>query len=188
MNQSKIKNLVGTGLCMALGLILPQLFHAIGAGPVFLPMHIPILLCGLCFGWEYGLICGLITPFMSSILTGMPPLFPIGVGMMFELAAYGAIAGLLYRKFNLNIYLALIGSMLVGRLVSGIASTFLFGLAGKAYGFQLFLMGAFVTGLPGIIVQLLIIPFLILALEKSNAINHPTQLKQGDDYGKLSVN
>lgn len=176
MNHSHIKNLVGTGLCMAMGLLLPQLFHAIGAGPVFLPMHIPVILCGLCFGWQYGLICGVVTPLMSSVLTGMPPIFPVGLTMMFELAAYGALAGLLYRKINLNVYVALIVSMLGGRVVSGIASTIFYGIAGKEYGFQLFLVGALVTALPGIILQIVIIPLMVIALEKSRVVVQPVRL------------
>jgi thiamine transporter ThiT len=176
MNHLKIKNLVGTALCMALGLLLPQLFHVIGAGPVFLPMHIPVLLCGFCFGWQYGLVCGVITPLLSSILTGMPPIFPVGLSMMFELGAYGALSGLLYRKFNLNIYIALIGSMLAGRIVSGLASTLFYGMAGKAYGVQIFLAGAFVTSIPGIILQIVIVPLLVIALEKSRVVLQPIKL------------
>lgn len=175
MNQTK--NLVGAGLCIALGLILPQLFHAIGAGSVFLPMHIPVLLCGLCFGWQYGLAVGMLTPLLSSLLTGMPPIFPTGVGMIFELGAYGAMAGLFYRKLNLNLYLSLIGAMLAGRVVSGIASTILYNVAGKEFGFQIFLTGTFVMALPGIILQLLVVPLLVMAMEKGKVIKHPVHLE-----------
>jgi len=177
MNHSKIKNLVGTGLCIALGLVFPQLFHVIGAGTVFLPMHIPVILCGLCFGWEFGLVCGIITPLLSSILTGMPPIFPTCAAMMFELGAYGALAGLLYRKLNLNLYLALIVSMLGGRVVSGVASTIFYGIAGKDYGFQIFLTGAFVSAFPGIILQLVVLPLLVIALEKARVIEKPIKLE-----------
>ncbi|MBS6340005.1 MAG: ECF transporter S component [Eubacterium limosum] len=177
MNHSQTKNLVGTALCIALGLILPQVFHLIGAGPVFLPMHIPVLLCGLCFGWPFGLICGVVTPLLSSVMTGMPPLFPTGTAMVFELAAYGALSGLLYRKFRQNIYLSLIAAMFGGRVVSGLASAIFYGVAGKAYGLQIFLTGAFVTGLPGIILQILIVPVLVIVLEKSRVISSPGLMK-----------
>lgn len=176
MDHSKTKNLVGAALCLALGLLLPQFFHLIGAGSVFLPMHIPVILCGICFGWQYGLVCGVITPLLSSILTGMPPIFPVGASMMFELAAYGALSGLLYRRINLNVYVALIAAMLGGRLVSGIMSAVFYGMAGKAYGFQLFLTGAFVTAIPGIILQLVAIPVLVMALEKARVIEKPVKL------------
>ncbi|MGI6110129.1 MAG: ECF transporter S component [Eubacteriaceae bacterium] len=177
MQQSKTKNLVGTGLCLAMGVILPQLFHMVGAGTVFLPMHIPVLICGLCFGWQYGLVCGLITPLVSSVLTGMPPLFPTGTAMMFELGAYGAVSGLLYRSLRKNLYLSLVLSMLAGRAVSGIANTVFFGIAGKAYGFQAFLTASFVTGLPGIILQLVFVPLIVYALEKSRVVQFPRSLK-----------
>ncbi|VUZ25830.1 Uncharacterised protein [Acetobacterium wieringae] len=103
-------------------------------------------------------------------------IFPVGLTMMFELAAYGALTGLLYRKFNLNIYIALIGSMLAGRIVSGLASTLFYGMAGKEYGLQLFLTGAFVTSIPGIILQIIIIPLLVIALEKGRVVTQPIKL------------
>lgn len=173
MKNSKTKNLVGAGLCIAIGLILPQLFHMVGAGPVFLPMHIPVLLCGLCFGWQYGLAVGVVTPLLSSLFTGMPPIFPTAVAMMFELGAYGALTGLIYRYLRQNIYIALIGGMLGGRVVSGFASALFYGLAGKEYGLQLFLTGAFVTAIPGIILQIIVVPLLVFALEKSGVIERP---------------
>lgn len=174
MNHSQTKNLVGTALCIALGLILLQVFHLIGAGPVFLPMHIPVLLCGLCFGWPLGLVCGAVTPLLSSVMTGMPPLFPTGTAMVFELSAYGALSGLMYRNLRQNIYISLIAAMVGGRVVSGLASAVFYGVAGKAYGFQIFLTGAFVTGLPGIILQILIVPLLVIGLEKAMVISKPT--------------
>ena len=96
--------------------------------------------------------------------------------MMFELAAYGALSGLLYRRFNLNVYVGLIGAMLGGRVVSGIMSAVFYGIAGKAYGFQIFLTGAFVTAIPGIILQIIAIPLLVMALEKARVIEKPMKL------------
>lgn len=173
MFQLTTKNLVGTAMCIALGIILPQVFHLVGAGSVFLPMHIPILLCGLCFGMPCGLICGLITPLLSSLFTGMPPIYPIGITMCFELATYGAVSGLIYRLKNQNIYIALIGAMLVGRLVSGAVSAVLYNIAGNPYGLQTFLTASFVTGLPGIVIQIIIVPLMVIALEKGGLISNP---------------
>ena len=96
MKNQKTKTLVLAALFLALGVVFPQLFHAIGAGPVFLPMHIPVLLCGLICGWQYGGICGLIVPLLSSLLAGMPPLWPTCPSMMLELCAYGLLTGLLH--------------------------------------------------------------------------------------------
>lgn len=138
MKQSHTKNLVLTAFCIALCIVLPMAFHAIGAGATFLPMHIPVLLCGLLCGWPFGAACGLIGPLLSSLLTGMPPAFPTLPAMMLELCAYGVLTGLFYRKLRGNLYLSLIGAMLGGRAVSGIANAVLLGIAGKPYGFTVF--------------------------------------------------
>lgn len=173
MNQ-KTKDLVSAALCVALGLIVPQVFHLIpfvGAVPnlggVFLPMHIPVLLCGFLCGWKYGAACGAIVPLLSSVVTGMPVLWPQGVSMVFELAAYGLVTGLLYRTLGKGLYPSLIAAMIAGRLVSGVAKALFFGMAGKPFGMAAFLSGAFTTAIPGIILQLALLPALVLALEKS---------------------
>lgn len=173
MNQ-KTKDLVSAALCVALGLIVPQVFHLIpfvGAVPnlggVFLPMHIPVLLCGFLCGWRYGAACGAIVPLLSSVVTGMPVLWPQGVSMVFELAVYGLVTGLLYRGMNKNVYLSLITAMIAGRAVSGIAKAVLFGMAGKPFGMAAFLSGAFTMAVPGIILQLVLVPVLVVALEKA---------------------
>lgn len=170
MKKSTTVSLTGTALCMALGIIFPIFFHLLGAGAAFLPMHIPVLLCGLLFGWEYGAVCGFLVPLLSALLTGMPPLFPTAPAMMLELCAYGILTGLLYRKMRWNIYPALIGAMLGGRAVSGLANAVFMGMAGKPYGFSAFLSAAFAVALPGIAIQIIAIPLIILSLEKANVI------------------
>lgn len=167
------KNLVTTGLFIGIGLILPSFFHMFGAGAVFLPLHIPVLICGLVCGMPYGAACGLILPLLSSLITGMPPIFPTAVAMALELCTYGFATGLLFRRLRLNIYVALVGSMLAGRAVSGIANAVLLGLAGKEYGLQAFLTTAFVTGLPGIILQVVFVPLIVLALIRLNVVQNP---------------
>ena len=171
MKKTMTMNLTGTALCMALGLVLPVLFHLFGAGSVFLPMHIPVLLCGLLFGWQWGAVCGFFVPLISSLLTGMPPIFPTAPAMMLELCAYGILTGVFYRKLRWNIYPALICSMLGGRVVSGIANAIFYGMADKSYGFAAFLSGAFVQAVPGILIQIVVIPILILALERARIIS-----------------
>lgn len=171
MKKTITVNLTGTALCIAFGILLPMLFHTIGAGPVFLPMHIPVLLCGLMFGWPYGAICGLIVPLLSSILTGMPPVFPTAAAMMLELCAYGALTGVFYQKLRWNVYPALICAMIGGRIISGAANAVFMNMASKPYGFAVFISGSFIDALPGIIIQIILIPFLILALEKANLIH-----------------
>ena len=176
MNQ-KTKDLVFAAMCLALGLIVPQVFHLIpfvGAVPnlggVFLPMHIPVLLCGFLCGWKYGAAVGAVVPFISSLVTGMPVLWPQGVSMIFELCAYGLFTGLLYRTLRRNVYLSPIGAMVVGRVVSGVAKAVFFGMAGTPFGMAAFISSAFTVAIPGIILQLVLVPVLVLALEKAGAI------------------
>ncbi|MEG3041536.1 MAG: ECF transporter S component, partial [Clostridium sp.] len=101
MKKSTTINMVISALFIAIGILLPQMFHSLGmSGTIFLPMHIPVLLCGLICGWRYGALVGIIIPLFSSVLTGMPPIYPVGVSMAFELAAYGAASGILSKKTN----------------------------------------------------------------------------------------
>lgn len=164
------KNLVGTALCIALGVVLPQIFHLIGAGTVFLPMHIPVLLCGFCFGPLCGLFCGVFTPFISSVITGMPPLFPTCFIMIFELATYGFVSGYCFQSKRLNIYLSLIIAMISGRIVAGALSALIYGIEGTGFGLQAFVSSYFVTALPGILLQILLIPPIVFVLRKQGII------------------
>lgn len=165
-----IRNISATGLMIALGLLLPSLFHMFGAGNVMLPMHIPVLICGLACGLPYGAVCGFLLPYISSVLTGMPPLFPVATAMSLELCAYGALTGYFFRKLNWSIYASMIAAMLGGRLVSGAANAVLLGFAGREYGLTAFFTASFVTGLPGILVQLVFIPPIVIMLIKARLI------------------
>lgn len=166
--MSQIKKLVAAALCTAMGLLFPSLFHLFGGtGPVFLPMHIPVLICGFLCGPQYGLLCGLIVPLLSST-TGMPVLFPTGISMMFELGVYGFCAGLFSKR--LPVYPSLILAMLLGRAASGLSMALLMGMAGRPYGLAAFLTGAFVTAMPGIIIQLVFVPLLVTAVRRSGVL------------------
>ena len=118
---------------------------------------------------------------LSSLLTGMPPAFPTLPAMMLELCAYGVLTGLFYRKLRGNLYLSLIGAMLGGRAVSGIANAVLLGIAGKPYGFTVFLTSAFVTALPGIVIQLVAVPLLVAALQKAGLVQRPRRVCMAED-------
>lgn len=167
MFRSKTNKITVTGVLIALGVLIPSMFHLFGQlGSIFLPMHIPVLLCGLLCGAPYGAICGVVVPLLSSIISGMPPIYPVGLSMMVELATYGLVSGICYPKMK-KIYPALITAMLAGRVVYGIFNTILYGVAGNGYSFAAFVSGAFVTALPGIIIQLVLIPLLITALKKA---------------------
>jgi niacin transporter len=166
--MSKTKKLVFAGLFTALGIVLPMAFHLIGAGPVFLPMHIPVLLCGLVCGWQFGLVCGVMSPLLSSLLTGMPAT-AILPGMTIELAVYGAVAGLMAvavkkMKRPAGVYIALICAMLCGRAAAGLLNAFIF--RAGSYSLEMWLGASFITAWPGILIQLVVIPPLVLALKK----------------------
>ena len=175
MNKS-IRKLVLAGLFLALGLILPFITGQIPSiGNMLLPMHIPVLLCGFICGWKYGLVVGFVVPLLRSVLFTMPPMFPIAISMAFELATYGLVSGLLYHLLSenrLRVILSLIGAMIDGRIVWGIVSYFLFGLSGSQFTLEMFIAGAFINAIPGIIIQLILIPIIVSVLERVNLIEY----------------
>ncbi len=171
--RSKTQKMVSTALLMALGLVLPSFFHLFGAGPVFLPLHIPVLICGFVCGVPYGAVCGFLLPLLSSALTGMPVLFPVAISMSFELCIYGLASGVFYRIYAKNIYASLLLSMLCGRLVAGLVNAVLLGFSGGAYSLQIFITSSFLTGIPGMVIQIVIIPVLVLLLTKAHVLEKP---------------
>ena len=165
MKKLSTQKIVISGLLAAIGLVLPIAFHAFSISGSIFYHHIPVLLTGLICGWELGLIVGIIVPLLSSIITSMPPLFPVAIAMAFELATYGAVIGLVSKKTSTMV--SLIVAMLSGRVVLGVANTILLGMAGKSYAWSMFVSGAFVTALPGIIIQIILVPSLFALLKKS---------------------
>lgn len=166
------KKLVLAALFMALGLILPFITMQIPAiGKMLCPMHIPIMLCGIFCGWQYGIAVGFITPLLRSVLFGMPVMIPNGVAMAFELATYGAVIAVMYAKLPKKIwgtYISLITAMILGRVVWGTARYLIVftGLSPKAFTWELFVAGALTEAIPGIIIQLILIPSLVAILKK----------------------
>ena len=168
--KTNLEKLVLTGILIAAGVALPIAFHAIpNAGSIFLPMHIPIFICGLLCGFPYGFICGILTPLLSSLLTGMPPAAYLPA-MLCELATYGLVSSILIKVIKtpnryVNLYACLIGAMLCGRIVYGILNSLIFRVG--SYSLQLWVTSAFITSLPGIFIQLVFIPAIVMALEKA---------------------
>ncbi len=119
-NKSLTKELVLGGLLLAMGILLPMLFHLFGMGQVFLPMHIPILIGGFLLSPGLAFILGVITPITSAFTTGMPPIFPMSIIMAFELGVYGLVIALATRKLKLSTIPALLVSMVAGRVVAGL--------------------------------------------------------------------
>lgn len=176
MKNENVKNVVNAALCLALCMVLPFLTGQIPQiGSALSPMHIPVLICGFICGWPYGLVIGFIAPLLRFMLFGMPPVFPTGIAMAFELAAYGTATGILYKKLPKTvsgIYFTLIGSMLTGRIVWGIAMTIIAGVSQAQFSFQAFLAGAFLNAVPGIICHLILVPVIIIALQKAHVIGY----------------
>ncbi len=160
-------------ICLALCMVLPFLTGQIPQiGSALSPMHIPAFLCGFLCGWPYGLLVGFIAPLLRMAIFGMPP-FLTSIGMAFELAAYGFLAGLLFKllpKKTYNIYVSLIGAMIGGRIVWGIARFVITGLSGTAFPFSAFLAGAVTNAIPGIILHIVLVPVIIIALKKAKVI------------------
>ena len=168
--MTKTRRLISTGLCAALCVVLPLAFHSIpNAGSIFLPMHIPVLLCGFLCGWPYGLACGLLGPLLSHLITQMPPasLLP---SMLCELAVYGLVTGWLYPRMSgrrplVSVYVPLLSAMVCGRVCYGVLNALV--LQAGSYTLQIWLGAAVTTALPGIMIQLLLIPVLLGALQKA---------------------
>ena len=167
----QVRRLTYAALYLAIALVLPFVTGQIPEiGAALSPMHLPVLLCGFMCGWPWGLAVGLIAPLLRSVLFGMPALFPTAVAMTFELGTYGALAGWLRRilpRTRWATYAALVLSMLAGRVVWGAVRVVLAGLSDSSFSWTLFLSGAFVNAIPGIILQLAVIPVLVLAMERA---------------------
>jgi thiamine transporter ThiT len=171
MTSLQIRRLTYAALYLALAMVLPFVTGQIPEiGSALCPMHIPALLCGFMCGWPWGLAVGFIAPLLRSVLFGMPALFPGAVAMAFELAVYGGMAGFLRRKLPLRkgmLYAVLLISMIAGRLVWGAVRVILAGLSGSSFTWALFLAGAVTNAVPGIILQLVLIPVLVAAMERA---------------------
>ena len=173
-NPSGIRRLTTAALLLALALVLPFLTGQIRAiGNMLCPMHFPVLLCGFICGWPWGLAVGMLAPILRSLLFGKPDLFPSAAAMLFELGTYGAASGILYRllpKKTGSIYLSLIAAMLAGRIVWGLAQIVFLSLQGKVFTSAMFLAGAVTSAIPGMILQIILIPVLVLVLQKNNRL------------------
>ena len=169
-NHNSILRLVISALCLALAYTLPFLTGQIPEiGSMLLPMHIPVLLCGFICGWRWGLGVGFISPMLRSVILGMPQLFPMALCMAFELATYGFVAGLMHKllpKKKPYIYASLLISMIVGRIVWGIVMSICVG----TFTFNAFILGAITNAIPGIIIQIALIPILVMVLESKGRL------------------
>ena len=171
--MSNVKKSIITAVCIALCYVIPLMFHGIqNAGNIFCPMHIPVFICGLICGWQYGPLCGIAGPALSSALSGMPPA-AILPSMMVELAAYGTAAGLMMKLVRTkstyaDLYISLIVAIVCGRVLAGLAKALIF--ARGSYSMSAWIAGSVVTSWPGTVIQLVFIPTIVFALMKSHLI------------------
>lgn len=172
--SKRIRQMVYAGICLALALVLPFLTGQIPQiGKMLCPMHIPALLCGFICGPVWGGLIGFIAPLLRYLLFGMPMLMPTGLSMAFELCVYGIVSGIVYKRLPKKtgyIYLTLIISMIIGRIVAGISTYLIMISGGQAYTMATFISVNFVMAVPGIIVQIILIPVIVMALNKAKLI------------------
>ena len=178
MNRTKtatlLRHLVYAAVCLALCMLLPFLTGQIPQiGSALSPMHIPVLLAGFLCGPWWAMAVGFVAPMLRHVWMGMPPLIT-AIAMSFELAAYGLFSGLLYRllpKKTVNIYVSLIGAMILGRIVWGIAMVVISGVSGSAFTWSAFIAGALLNAVPGIILHIVLIPILVMALKRAKVLD-----------------
>lgn len=173
--KTQVKKLVLAAMLLAVGIVLPFFTGQIPQiGNMLLPMHLPVLVCGLLCGWQYGGIIGFILPFLRYMLFAMPPM-PNGAAMAFELASYGAIAGFLYNRSRwkciVSLYRSLIIAMIGGRIIWGVVRVVMLGMMDNAFSWKMFMAGAFLNAIPGIVLQLVFIPALMLVLNKTGLVH-----------------
>lgn len=168
---NEIKKLTLSAMFLAIAFVLPFLMGQIPQiGSMLCPMHIPVLLCGFFCGAPWGLGVGVVAPLLRSIVLGMPPMFPTAFCMAFELAAYGLVAGWLHNKLprkKVYTYVTLLSAMVIGRLVWGIVMFGCLGFDLSKFGFNAFLAGAVINAIPGIILQIILIPVLVIGLKRN---------------------
>ena len=182
--MSPVKQITVCAACVALCYVLPVALHPFGLGQVLSPMHLPVLLCGLVCGGFYGAVCGLVGPILSSVLSGMPPASAL-VSMLPELMVYGLVSGLAMKlihtkKSVADVYIALTAAMVLGRVAGGIAKA-LFYTGGSGFSLSLWVSSYFVATLPGIAVQLVLIPLLFFTLTRARVI--PARFHKGALHG-----
>jgi thiamine transporter ThiT len=175
MKNKNLKKLIFSAIFLALGFILPMFIGQIPTiGKMLLPMHIPVFLCAMICDYKYGAIIGFILPILRSLLFSVPVMYPTAIAVAFEMSVYGLITGLIFgvcKKKNLiSIYSSMLPAMLLGRIVRCVAEIILLNLKGNNFVWQTFASTTILSSLPGIILQLVLIPAVVLTLKKAKVI------------------
>ena len=180
--KMNLRKMILAALFLAIGLILPFITMQIQLiGNMLCPMHIPVLLCGYICGGPYGLIIGFITPLLRSVTFGMPMMMPNAVCMAFELATYGFVAGFLSKKRHKDmksLYISLVVSMIAGRVVWGLVSAIVYRVIGAEFTWKIFFTVGFVNAIPGIVIQLILIPLLVNRLYAAGVVSQDAKESQ----------
>lgn len=181
--KSNTKNMTLSAMFLAIGMVLPTFTGQIKQiGNMLLPMHLPVFLCALVCGWKFGLPMAFVLPLLRSVVFGMPPLYPTALAMAFELAAYAFVAGFLYEKSRWQcikaLYRCLLTAMIAGRVVWGIVQVTLLGIGGTGFTFQAFIGGALLNAIPGILLQLVLVPATMVALDRTKLVPFKRAAKQ----------
>ena len=167
--KHEVRHMAYAAVCLALALVLPFLTGQIPAvGKMLLPMHLPVLLAGFVVGPWWAMAVGFIAPILRHLLFAAPP-YPTFLAMAFELAVYGLVSGLIYKhtpRKKWTIYVSLLSAMVVGRAASGAAMAVLMGLGDQTYSFAAFFAANVTSGIPGIVLQIILLPLVVMALEK----------------------
>ena len=174
MKKKTVLSITYSAMCIALAMVLPLITGNVPRiGNMLCPMHIPVLLCGFLCGPSWGFAVGAASPLLRSLIFSAPPFFPIAVAMAFELAAYGAVSGVLYRrlpKSPWSLYASLLCAMATGRVLWGAVRFILAGLTGTEFPFSAFVAGAVTNAIPGIVIQLILIPLAVAVLERAKLV------------------
>lgn len=183
MQDNKTKNMILAAMFMAIAVILPLFTAQLKSlGNALLPMHFPVMLCGFVCGWKYGLAVGFIAPLFRGAVFGMPILFPNAVWMAFELGTYGAVCGFMYSHIKsdslLKPYVSLVSAMIAGRVVWGIVKALILGFGGQLFTIKMFIAGGVLNAVPGIILQIVLIPPIVIMVNKRR--KHWVSAKDGD--------
>ncbi len=183
--KEQTQQLVLTAMFLAIGIILPFLFGQIPQiGSMLLPMHIPVFLCAFICGWRYGVPMAIILPLLRSLLFSRPNLYPEAISIAFEMATYAFVAGYLYShskwKCTKALYRCMLIAMVSGRIVRIIIQLFLLGISGKSFLFGVIFWGVVIAGIPGIILQLFIIPAVMVLLNRTKLVFFHTRKQENN--------
>ena len=175
MENIRLKKLIFSAIFLAFGFILPMFFGQLPTiGQMLVPMHIPVFLCGMVCDWKHGAIIGFILPLLRSLIFSVPVLYPTAISVAFEMCTYGLVVGILYgyskKKSLTTIYFSMLIAMILGRIIRCIAQIILLNIQKNPFVWKTFFTGVILNSIPGIILQLIIIPIVMIALKRSKLI------------------